>query len=294
MEYSPIIRQVLVYIENNLQNELNLEVISKEFGYSKFHFSRIFKNELRKNLAEYIRMRRVSTIASLLLNTDEKILDIAYYFHFNSQEALTRAFKELYHLPPGQYRKFMKNINYKEEEKTMEKKQEIKGWFLSGSHPFNYEMGLDKETFHSGKAAGYLKSISVSDYSEFATMMQECKADSFLGKRVKLTSFIKSKNVQNHCAMWMRVDDSSEDVLQFDNMHDRPIKGNTEWNVYSIVLDIAENSKTISFGILLLGTGTVWADNFEFEIVDESVPTTNFVPKSELLAEPTNLSFEDE
>ena len=38
----------------------------------------------------------------------------------------------------------------------------------------------------------------------------------------------------------------------------------------------------------------VWADQFTFEEVDESVPTTNLEIQGELMDEPVNLSFEDE
>lgn len=33
---------------------------------------------------------------------------------------------------------------------------QVKGWFLSGSDPFNYEMGMDREVVHCGKSSGYL------------------------------------------------------------------------------------------------------------------------------------------
>lgn len=293
MRYSPILQQVLTYIEQNLHDSLDSERVARKFGYSKYHFARIFKQEVGVNLAEYVRLRRISLAASMLLHTDERVLDIAYYFQFQSQEAFTRAFKELYHMPPGQYRKVMANIVCQKEEGNVEKREEVKGWFLTGSHPYNYEMGIDSKIFHSGKASGYLKSVSVQDQTEFATMMQECKADLFKGKRVKLTGFIKSANVNAHCAMWMRVDNALQDTLQFDNMHDRPIKGNTEWNRYSIVLDVPESSAMVAYGFLLIGTGTVWADNFQFEVVDEKVPTTNMSIKGQLLDEPMNLSFEE-
>lgn len=58
----------------------------------------------------------------------------------------------------------------------------MKGWVLSGSHPFQFEMGIDRENVHQGKASGYLKSTMVQDIGEFATMMQQFKADRYLGK----------------------------------------------------------------------------------------------------------------
>lgn len=38
--------------------------------------------------------------------------------------------------------------------------------------------------------------------------------------------------------MWMRVDNKFDDVLQFDNMNNRPITGTTNWNRYEIILDV--------------------------------------------------------
>lgn len=67
----------------------------------------------------------------------------------------------------------------------------------------------------------------------------------------------------------VRVDDALHDVLQFDNMGDRPIVGNNEWNHYYIVLDVPENSAVIAFGVLPSGTGKVWIDELKFEEVDK-------------------------
>lgn len=170
----------------------------------------------------------------------------------------------------------------------------VKGWFLSGSNPFNYEMGMDHEIVHQGKASGYLKSKTVLDSTEFATMMQTFKANQFVEKRIRLSGFMRTENVDTFAGMWMRVDDTMEDVLQFDNMSNRPIKGTTKWNHYSIILDVPPQSAVISFGIILSGQGTIWADQFTFEEVNKSIPTTNLEVHGELLDEPVNLSFDEE
>lgn len=109
-----------------------------------------------------------------------------------------------------------------------------------------------------------------------------------------MSSFIRTKDVETYAGMWMRVDDTTEDVVQFDNMSNRPIKGTTNWNRYSIVLDVPEKSAVISFGINLAGQGTVWSNRFTFEEVDENTPTTNLEIQGELQDEPVNLSFEEE
>ena len=173
----------------------------------------------------------------------------------------------------------------------LKNEQLLKGWILSGSHPFNYKMGIDREIFHKGKGSGFLQSVTVHSKGEFATMMQEFKAEKYLGKRMKLSGFLKAKAIDEFCGFWMRVDDALQDILQYDNMGDRPIVNDTEWNHYYIVLDVPKNSEVISFGVLLSGNGKVWIDELKFEEVDKNTPLTNIDFSDNLLGEPTNLSF---
>lgn len=187
----------------------------------------------------------------------------------------------------------MGKLIIQKEEVKVKNDQLLKGWQMSGSHPFNYQMGIDREVFHKGKASGFLKSVTVEEQGEFATMMQHFKADKYLGKRLRLSGFIKTEAVEGFCGFWMRVDDHLQDVLQFDNMSDRSIIGDNGWNHYSIVLDVPENSAVIAFGILLSGRGNVWADGITFEEVDRNIPTTNIDFSSDLLDEPINLSFDE-
>lgn len=293
MGNSSIIQQAIVFIENNLHEELTLDRLARYVGFSKYHFHRMFQKETGITAVEYIRYRRIANSANMLLYTEKRIIDIAIYYRFETQESFTRSFKRYYELPPGKYRKIMGKLTMKREEVLMEKDQAIKGWQLSGSHPFHYKMGLDRKVFHKGTTSGYLKSTQVQSQDEFATVMQQFKAEKYLGKRLKLSGFLKSEKVDEFCGLWMRVDDSLGDVLQFDNMSDRPIAGNTEWNHYSIVLDVPENSAVIAFGVLLAGKGQVWMDELKFEVVDNKVPTTNIDFSVDLLDEPINLSFEE-
>ena len=294
MSYSPIIQQSIAFIETHLHEELSLESMAKFAGFSKYHYHRIFQQEVGVTASEYIRFRRIANSSNMLLFTDEKIIDIAIYYRFESQESFTRSFKKYYQLPPGQYRKIMGKLTMQREEMKMKNEQLLKGWQLSGSHPFNYQMGIDREIFHQGKASGFLKSVTVvQTEGEFATMMQQFKADKYMGKRLKLSGFIKTKAVSGFCGFWMRIDDALHDVLQFDNMSDRPIIGDTGWNHYSIVLDVPDNSAAIAFGVLLSGSGQVWIDGLQFEEVGTKVPTTNIDFSVDLLDEPMNLSFEE-
>ncbi len=72
-------------------------------------------------------------------------------------------------------------------------------------------------------------------------------------------------------------------------MHDRAIKGNTEWTKYEIVLNVSVRATGISFGALLDGTGKIWFDNIQFEVIADPSGFKN----TKRQADPANLNFEE-
>jgi len=295
--YQEMIQHSLFYIENHLHEEIGLEDVASKAALSPYHYHRVFRDEVGMTVVDYIRHRRMSLASTALRSTDTGILDISLACGFESQEAFTRAFRKMYGMPPGRFRKLfdLKLFTGKTRggEIEMNTTTAIKGWMLTGSHPQNYEMGLDPAEVHQGKASGYLKAVTPMEPNEFATMMQQFKADKYVGKRMKLTGFVKTDRVEAFCGLWMRVDNQVQDVLQFDNMHDRPISGTQPWNQYSIVLDVPAESAVISFGVILNGKGKVWVDSFRFEEVDLNTPVTHMETEYEMSDEPLNLSFEE-
>lgn len=292
MQYSDVTQKTISYIESNLTEEIQLDVFPAVIGYSKFHLLRIFREETGKSIGEYIRLRRLAMAAMLLLHSDESILTIAFHFHFQSQEAFTRAFKEVYALPPGKYRKLMKTMRMIEEEKEMNVSEQIKGWSLSGSNPELYGLMADSTVCHTGAQSGLLYAKDEPGEQQFATMMQGFQAQEYKGKRLKLSCFLKTKHADK-CGAWLRIDNTNGDTVQFDNMDNRSIRGTTDWNHYSLVLDVPEDSASIHFGVLLIGKGKVWADGFRFEEVTDKVPATNMLLEESLPAQPTNLDFSE-
>ena len=165
-----------------------------------------------------------------------------------------------------------------------------KGWFVAGSKPTEYESGIDTVAAYNGHPSAYLKA-KVSSVEGFGTLMQDFRADHYLGKRVRFSAFVKTERAQDWAGLWMRVDKESKQ-LAFDNMQDRSIKGTTDWKQYDVVLDVPQNATGIFFGVLLSGTGAVWLSEAKFEIVGPNVLTTNGVAQSKQ-DEPMNLDFED-
>ena len=168
--------------------------------------------------------------------------------------------------------------------------QSPKSWFLAGSTPQDYLITLDQSVVHLGQNSALLASKSATPKG-FGTLMQTVQAESFQRKRLRFTAYLRSSGVSQWVGLWMRVDGHESSPLAFDNMQDRPIKGDTDWQPYSIVLDVPQDATAISFGVLLSGPGKVWIDSGSLAVVDASVPTTGG-PARQLPPHPVNLDFE--
>lgn len=104
MDHLGQIQRAVDYIEDHLNDDLEVDSIAKVAGFSRWHFQIVFSAAVGDSLKEYIRTRRL-TKAMMELGTDKRILEIALDAGFESQESFTRAFKAMYKLTPGEARK---------------------------------------------------------------------------------------------------------------------------------------------------------------------------------------------
>lgn len=105
MKENPIINKILFYIEENLNEDLCLDKIANELNYSKFYIERVFTNKMDCTLYKYIQRRRLTEAARKLVDTNKTIIEIAYEAQYNSQQAFSLAFNQLYSCTPFSYRK---------------------------------------------------------------------------------------------------------------------------------------------------------------------------------------------
>jgi len=99
-----LVTVLLEWIENRLGESLSVEDITKKSGYTKWHMQRIFKDVTGISLGVYTRRRRLSKAAVALRMTSRSIIDIGMQYHFDSQPAFTRAFKNQFNETPARYR----------------------------------------------------------------------------------------------------------------------------------------------------------------------------------------------
>jgi hypothetical protein len=160
------------------------------------------------------------------------------------------------------------------------------GWVADGSALSSYDMGVQQGTRMPGDNNAYIKAIK--DSSGFGTLMQTISADAYRNQRVRLSGYLKTSRA-GWAGLWMRIDSADHHIV-LDNMQDRGPRGDSDWQKYSVVLDVPESATALAYGFLLNGQGEVLADNFTLEVVGKDVPVTATPWKPRMTA-PTNMNF---
>ena len=105
-DYIKRINNIFLFIDENLDQELNLETIANIGFYSPFHLHRIFKAITNETINEYITRKRIEKTASILLHKREiTISQLSLQYGFNSNSSFTRTFKKFYGISPTEFRK---------------------------------------------------------------------------------------------------------------------------------------------------------------------------------------------
>ncbi len=103
-DYHERIVRTLVYIQQHLDDELELENLASAAAFSRFHFHRVFRGLVGESLKEHIRRLRLERAAQKLKQQDGPITDIAFEAGFETHESFTRAFGAMFGVSPSSYR----------------------------------------------------------------------------------------------------------------------------------------------------------------------------------------------
>ena len=104
-EYSEKFGTVLKYIDNNYMYDISLDQLADVAGYSKYHFSRIFKQYNSMSYLQYINARRTKAAELLLMEPDIPITEVEMRSGFKSLTTFNRIFKEIKHCTPTDFKK---------------------------------------------------------------------------------------------------------------------------------------------------------------------------------------------
>ena len=99
-----IMNMAVSYIGEHFMEEISLEQVAAFTGYSRYYFSRAFKNYFGISYSDYLTVKRVNEAVSLLVNTDKPVGEIATEAGFGSIATFNRVFRNQKNCTPTRYR----------------------------------------------------------------------------------------------------------------------------------------------------------------------------------------------
>jgi AraC-like DNA-binding protein len=103
-EYTEKFINICSYINNHCTDNLSLDDIAKLSGFSKYHFSRQFKNFTNLTFYKYLNQKRISHAVMLLSDPSISITEVALSSGFSSLSAFIRMFKLTKQCTPTEFR----------------------------------------------------------------------------------------------------------------------------------------------------------------------------------------------
>ena len=104
------------------------------------------------------------------------------------------------------------------------------------------------------------------------------KGSALLGKRVRIGGWMKTSDVKSWAGATLLIQNQAGYIFADDDMTDRPIRGTTDWQQVDFVADVPNEPCIIIFVPTLYGTGEVWFDDFQVNIVPSDTPVTDDRP----------------
>jgi two-component system response regulator YesN len=102
------LNEAIRFIHENYHKPLDLAMVSNHVSLNYAYFSNLFKKNIGKGFAEYLRDVRLDKARRLLAETEYKIVEVTAMVGYESYKSFTRAFRDVMNMQPTEYRQLMR------------------------------------------------------------------------------------------------------------------------------------------------------------------------------------------
>lgn len=111
-----VLNMMAHFINTHYDETINLNALSKKFGYTPNYLSNLFHNSFDKTIKEFITDVRINESVKMLLSTDNSVTNICFDCGFQSLATFLRVFKSRYNMTPSEYRKLYNSVKERRDE----------------------------------------------------------------------------------------------------------------------------------------------------------------------------------
>ncbi len=119
MDFYNNLNEMILYIENNLYEEIDYQKLAKMVGVNISTLQRLFPLISGVTLTEYIRKRRLTLAGKDLVQSKMKVIDVALKYGYTNATTFSRAFTKFHGIKPAEVKKTSKLIYYPKLEFTI-------------------------------------------------------------------------------------------------------------------------------------------------------------------------------
>ncbi len=177
MDWIKSFQHSIDYIEENLTEPADISKIAAQMNLSPFYYQKIFSIVCGITPGEYIRLRRLSLAGIELLSSDEKIIDIALKYGYDTPEGFTRAFTKFHCVSPSAVRKGAPIKSFERLSVAIT---------MKGGSVMDYKI-IKKPAFKVMEKRTVQTVAENKNLSSIPKLWEECHADGTVKKLVELT-----------------------------------------------------------------------------------------------------------
>lgn len=107
---SEIMNSAITYINEHYMDDISLEDVAVFAGFSKYYFSRVFKQFSSMSFSEFLMRKRLNVATDLLVRTKQPVREIAEASGFGSVATFNRIFREQKNCTPTQFRTIYSSV----------------------------------------------------------------------------------------------------------------------------------------------------------------------------------------
>lgn len=159
MVWQEAMEEAVAYLEDHLDGEIDLLIPARITGFSLWSFQRAFSLVAHVPVGEYIRRRRLSRAMQDLTGGQDKVIDIALRYGYESPAAFSRAFSQQYGMSPtsarnaGRVLDIYPRMTFSKEKKREDTKMtmqndliayEQRGYYVQENAPVYFTPDMDK------------------------------------------------------------------------------------------------------------------------------------------------------
>lgn len=103
-----LICDILIYIDDNISNKITIEDLENKFFYNRYYIMKLFKKEMGITLINYINSIRIYNSITLIKESNNSLLNIAFKCGFYSIEYFSETFKKIIGVNPEIVKQYLR------------------------------------------------------------------------------------------------------------------------------------------------------------------------------------------